>query len=296
MRPQAHLCGLDRCFHLPRTIGKSKPPIVAMVMLAVLRLGAQFRAYEALQQRLDSGRKGLMKTVKRCGLACGALILLADLGSSQVRLLPASTKNKTISARGHDGRTQLAARESRVELKFAPTREGKGSVVVIFDHSTGYYFSFIYWDKDYANRSLLEGFTGEARVGVTDEKLVIFTLRSGVLFAYESTDKASSIDDAEVKTLQWATEHIAETESRADRYKPIRLGEIQTPPDFLLARPPGSAMIRSGPDGLLDLERHDGLWELTVQGQYKGKLLIDDHYLSHGFVRDDENSDRKKKQ
>jgi hypothetical protein len=159
-------------------------------------------------------------------------------------------------------------------------------LTVIFDPSSGLYISLIHWDKNYPTRSLLDSFERESRIGTTDQKLIVFTLGYGTLFAYESTDRSSSIDEAETKSLNWAAAHMTETEGRAARYKNVRIGDVVAfaPQGFLPEEPSGSAMRSAGPHGLLDLDRKDGLWELTVQGRYKGKWLIDDNYDSHGIV------------
>jgi hypothetical protein len=63
------------------------------------------------------------------------------------------------------------------------------------------------------------------------------------------------------------------------------LADLILPPGFMQEQPPGSAAPRSdGPDGLLDIDRKDNLWELTIEGLYKVKWLIDDNYVSHGIV------------
>lgn len=208
------------------------------------------------------------------------------MGSSSDRALPVATEL---------GRSYTSAREMRVDLDFPSGKSAKGTLSIFFEPSTGYFFRFFQWDaSDYPKGMLADATLAATWLGVSADRLLIFTHTSPLLIIRESSDKAGSIGEAESNSLAWAARHLVDIESWTKEYRTryVDLRGLADLPGFL----PLNYQSPGVPISILDIVWARGSWELTVQSQWKAKVLLEEKFnlwTFAGYTRVDEPTEKK---
>lgn len=184
--------------------------------------------------------------------------------------------------------TRAAARERRIELVFPDARTAKGTLFVVFEPSTGYFYWNVEWKKgDYPETSQLDHLaSGSTFVGLTDRGLSLLNGGPCGLFIREARDKAQSIDAAYQEALSRASQHLGEIESYKNLY-PKAYVDLRTgwPRGFVANGPRSEAcppikLVHaehvSEPWEFLGKPQTEGGWVLTYEANYKVRVTVAD--------------------
>ncbi len=173
--------------------------------------------------------------------------------------------NGSLPAVAESGDTFLLTREVKVEVDSPRIGKAIGSLFLIFDRATGYYFRDIRWSKD-GYPSYMEYFSKEDHLGVTPKGIWAFEFvpHTCMLVILKGHEKAESLDDAESKALIWAAGHIQELEARKGNINYAGGRQLFLP--FASHVNPLNNGLEFVPEALLSLKWHNGLWEFTFDG------------------------------
>jgi hypothetical protein len=213
-----------------------------------------------------------------------------------IRTVAETTDERTLSVATALGDSSVSARQMRVDLDFPSGKSGKGSLLILFEPSTGYFFHFFRWDKsDYPRASLTDSFVAGTWLGASADRLLLFTNDNPWLVIHESSEKAASLNEAEAASLRWANGHLADIEAWAGGYHTasLDLRSLRDLPGFL---PSGDDAGPGLPIRILGVVWADTAWELTIEGQWKAKVRVDDRYGFwgvSGYAQVDESREKK---
>jgi len=130
-----------------------------------------------------------------------------------------SKSERALSVLGKNGQAFLAAREASLDISFLDGTKGQGKLVIFFDPSTGFNLTMVGWDRqDSSARSYLDSLA-QTRFIATPERLIMISFGATGLSILESTDKATSIDEAERMTLKWHSDQLPHVQQRRISYK-----------------------------------------------------------------------------
>jgi hypothetical protein len=165
------------------------------------------------------------------------------------------------------GPTYVAAREVRVDLDFFDGKSGKGVLSVLFQPSTGLYLHALAWEPDgYPKYDFVGHLEEGCRVGVDRDRLFIAAFANGVVVNH-SIEKATSIDDAEAKSLKWYADHLPQVEDRSYRGQTtntvLALDRFESPKGFFQSEIDSRPGL---PVKLVDMAWNgDDAWVLTLE-------------------------------
>ncbi len=199
--------------------------------------------------------------------ACAMLSFAATPGVIKV---VNSTSDRSLTAASERGRTDLAAREIRVDLQFPSSRSEHGQLHMLFEPSTGLLMRNYGWGRSqYQVGAWFDLIESRGLVGVAAGRMIIAFPGQYGLTVLESSEKAVSLDDAEAKSLKWMSDHLAEVEARtlnAPQVVQIPLERQSLLDDFFI-RPEGEPDAKPYflPIKLMDMERQERAWDISIQ-------------------------------
>lgn len=175
-------------------------------------------------------------------LICSCLSIVSAYAQG---IKPVAGSKKEDSPLGYStsGGRHISTRQMLADISFPPgvsPSVGRGRVSIIFDPSSGYYINFLEWHRDkYPKQSpwIEDIVAGRTRVWVTPTHLLMVFAGGGTISVWESTDKASSVDDAEDRSLRWHSERLSQVAARG--YQPqwtavsFRVGKSEIPKGYL---------------------------------------------------------------
>ncbi len=213
-----------------------------------------------------------------------------------VRPVSGSAHDRALSIIKESGESYLAGREMRVDLDFPSGKTGKGVLFIAFDGASRHFFHILWWEReDYPKASVVDEFVTSRQFGLDAGQLVIFCFQNPFIGIHETTETATSLDEAEAKSLKWSSEHMREVEARTNQYRYFAI-------DLRHALPRDFLPDRGGPDAspglpikFLGIELHNGNWEFTLESEYKGKLLVESKswWIRGRLIRIDEAQHKK---
>ena len=154
--------------------------------------------------------------------------------------------------------------------------------MILYHAESGYfYWSFAPVPKTQLTPRMTSAFERVARAHVATGKLVLISIAYTDLIVSESIGKANSIDDAENKAFQEAPSRVAAFEANPRTGLLIISIWKVLPRDFFIA--PGHA--QAGPVNMLDLTHKGNTWEVTIEGQWKEKITLNEKYELTGHAR-----------
>jgi hypothetical protein len=195
-----------------------------------------------------------------------------------VRVVGGSRSTRSLTAASVSGPTPLVARDMQVDLDLPSGKSGKGRLYILFEPLSGLYLHNFDWEPYfYPTYPFIDLVEAHYKVGVTDDRLFYVGFLMGVVIT-ESAQKASSLDDAEAKSLRWYGDHLPQVEERSYRGQttitPLRIDRSDFPVGFfnsqLSSRP---AQVK-----VVDMVRADGAvpvlfgnetsrWVLTLESE-----------------------------
>jgi hypothetical protein len=216
-----------------------------------------------------------MRSATKCMIIAVALGGWGLEAAPGARPVPGSRNDHALTAARESGRTYLAGRELQIDLDFPSGRSRKGELIVLFEPSTGLFLRILHWANDYPKTPWTD-MDAQWQFGVAAGRLVIVTFAEGVGIV-QSTEKASSIDDAETQSLNWAQGHIADLEARSSGGNIfLAVGKFEFPEGFLrLRHDPLGLRIK-----LVDMVWQGQGWDLTIENMdthRRAKLLVTQH-------------------
>ncbi|MCZ2155441.1 MAG: hypothetical protein LC114_16325 [Bryobacterales bacterium] len=125
-----------------------------------------------------------------------------------------------LTAIASSGEVFIAARELLVDITFQGGTSGKGKLHVVFDASTKCFLQSIFWVSNgkYPVHSWFENIAQTGRFVVSDDRLVLITLQNRlapfIAILESSPEKATDLDDAEVRSVRWYRDHLSVLEAR----------------------------------------------------------------------------------
>jgi hypothetical protein len=230
------------------------------------------------------------------GFVIAAAAATAAAAAPGIRQVMGSTSDRAVPVTTALGESYASAREMRVDLDFPSGKSGKGTLFIIFEPSTGYFFRIFRWDgSDYPPASQSGDFVAGSWLGASTERLLIFTNGNPWLVIHESSEKAASLSEAEASSLKWAAGHLAEIEARKNEYRTasMDLRFLHDLPGFLPDEPQAAGGL---PIKVIGIAPADKRWEVTIQGRWTAKVRVDDNYGVWGFsgyTRIDEPQEKK---
>jgi len=155
--------------------------------------------------------------------------------------------------------------------------------MILLDPSSGRYV----WDfgpvpLNETTSNHMTGYGTISMIYVSGDRLVDFSFGLPYLVAHETFGKASSVDDAEAKAIAEATGRLpAKLMHKTDDRVMINLVKF-LPHEFFQA-----CAICSGPapTKIIDITHKGNTWELTLQGQWREKVTLNDKYEVTGTTR-----------
>ncbi len=201
--------------------------------------------------------------------------VIAAAQNSSIQPIASTRVNKAIDAYSNTGDVVLAAREMLVDLKMPSGRVGKGGFLILFDPTGGYYFWSLDWDpSNHSMRSMIDNI--RTRPYVARDRLAIIYVVLHSVVVQESTRKAATMDAAEAKSLEEAKAQLGDFETPTKVWATYRqISLIQAIGDDFLA-PPMSSIF--GPVTILNIVQQEGKWHITLEGQWKAELILNDKY------------------
>jgi hypothetical protein len=212
-------------------------------------------------------------------------ILNVLLALTVVPVLMAGAKIEPVTSTGADlafpaftntGGILLTGREMMVDITYPSGKSGKGDLVILFDSTSGYFFARL-GRLAGTDRALVlaNDLRSSSRVYESSDGLILFTVRTPLLFISDSQQKASSIDDAQTKALKQATDELGDLEAERFKGTTIVLRDIPGLGGDFLA-PKFSAVY--GPVKPISVSQSAAIWEITIQGQWKAVVRLDSKY------------------
>lgn len=199
--------------------------------------------------------------------------------------LPTTRRDIAVPATTDAGEGAVNARVEDVEYRYASGRTGRTGFLVLFDSGTGRFT----WDLRMPTDALqmLDTFKRCTLLYSLPDRLVSFTFDHAIVVR-ESSEKASSVNDAESRSLQAAAQWLASLESDPREIVPPRVIRVHKDPravaqidlrtianDFTLA--PGSEAY-GGPVTLRSVSRQGETWILIVEARWKVRITLDREY------------------
>ena len=176
------------------------------------------------------------------------------------------------------GQKDPREREGERERKRERGREWEGTICMFFDANTGLYFWLhTMWPSrsGHPKSPDVEFFLQEGKVFLLNNKIVFFDYPRFL----QLSDRASSLDDAERKSIIAATVKLQEGEG-ATIYASRRPFDTGLSRDF--ETPPYSSMsIRPR---IIDAQYKNSQWLLTIQGVWKEIVTLDDQFRLLGHT------------
>ena len=203
-----------------------------------------------------------------------------DVSKSVPVFRPSSEQSK--------GQARLQARSIAIEATMPNGITKRGEVFVIFDPVAGFFQWFL--ATGVSNLETTDGYlpvfaSGEWATFAEKDALTIFQFAAMPPFvaAIQSHSRASSAIDAEAKALGEATKALSDQEGRSRPKEWHRVPLLSLGKEFVIA--PGRPV--PGPMTILAVMKQDGNWEITLQGQWKEKILLNDKFELVSLTRVD---------
>lgn len=216
-------------------------------------------------------------------LIFAAAIPLGVAGQGDVRPAAFGSSDRAMPVSTSAGERVLIVREVRTDVILPGGKRHIGSLVVFFDAQTGYCLSrFASQPEKSGPLALRDVIIADSIAYVAADRLALFTVFASGLYISESSGRASSLDDAQKKGVAEAKGALDDIEKGRQRGRSLSLWAIGQ--DFVT--PPGDSFAR--PIKILSVAQKDGLWEVTLKGQWTARVTIegsDGSYTIKSFVR-----------
>lgn len=210
----------------------------------------------------------------RTAIQWTVIFTLAPYATAQPAGVHAETRQTyNATAITSSGETYLAMRDVQVDFQFPMPKQGKGALFILFEPRTGLYERTLDFSlAEYPQIPPRNGLPAHMRVGVTAERMTVVAFTNPGVFMLESTERAASLDEAEVKSLRWAGDHLAEIlELRMPKSLLGRMFDDLFPDDFFSKR--AWAALGRFPLKLITLTPHDGRWDLVFESTENQKRI-----------------------
>lgn len=238
-----------------------------------------------------------MKSVIQRTATLAMVAVFASAQPARVHPLTGSRRSLSGTAATKLGETYLGVRELRVDLDFPTGGSGKAVLLILFDPVSGLYDRSFQWSaNEYPEVLRAGGLPSYWRVGLNAGRLTVVAFLNPELAITESTEQAVSLDQAEMTSLQWISDHLLEVEARTIR--PVAFsGKLAYPPGFFSPGPQISATSVL-PVEFLAMAAHNGGWDLTLrntENQKQVTVLATEHgtFWSFGLGRIEDNPARR---
>jgi hypothetical protein len=218
-------------------------------------------------------------------LVASALVLPAIAAGNNLTPIQGTKHDHDLVVKSDTGDSTITAREMLVDVTYTDGRPRKGALVVHFDSSSGRYlweFGLVSMTDTASTVTTFYGTT--AYIYKASDRLIIFGWYRTPLVIHESTTKANNIDEAEAKSLSEAIIRLpAKLLHSTDDRVVIDTAKL-LPHEFIMA-----CELCSGPAKmkLLDVAHKGNTWEITIQGQWKEKITLDEKYAVTATARVD---------
>jgi len=213
-----------------------------------------------------------------------ASLTLPSAAMAQNKLTPiqGTMYDHGLVAKSDGGDSAITAREMLVDVVYNG-RPRKGALVIYYDSASGrYMWEFAPVPVTESAFTMTGGYGRTGFVYKASDRLIIFGWGHPTLMIQESFTKANGIDDAESRALSEATARLpAKMVHATDDRIVINIAKL-LPSDFPLA-----CVMCSGPAPMevLDVTHKGNTWEITLQGQWKEKITLDEKYQITGTTR-----------
>ena len=196
------------------------------------------------------------------------VVSLRAQGLGQLAPQNESKRESTIQALTPAGLTPISVRLMELDAKYPNGKTGKGTICVYYDRNTGLYlWDFLMWLVKYPIPPSEKHFMYDGKVFVANNQIVQFRPESYV----QSSDVANSLEEALSKSVTAATSTLQRGESAL--IFPRKGSKWRFPPDFYVP-PYNSKGVRLA---IIDVQRNNSQWQLTVQGVWKEVITLDDN-------------------
>lgn len=196
----------------------------------------------------------------------------------EVKGMPNRTRSEGFCIATISGSKHIEAKEIIVEGKSPDGRMLFGNLLILFDSE-----SRCFWWQQFASTSRSEqgrltqiesDLPSRILAYSTGTSLVVFrVLPLGGLYVRETMDHATSVEDAERKSIQAAENDPGSfTMSPFIGWTPISLSGLGS--EFVLA----SNSVQYSPTKLLGVSKKDGKWELLLENQGQAKITLNEKY------------------
>jgi len=235
-----------------------------------------------------------------------ALAASAFAAPRGIHPVAASRTDRALTAASPWGQTYVAEREVHVDLDFPSGKTGMGTFFLWFEPSTGFLVQTSLWvEHEYPKRWWTDNpknsdLVAHLLVGVTTDRLVVAGAARGNIEILDSAEKAASMDDTEAKTLQWASDHLAELEVKRGSHRPLvtelELSRWEFPEGFFDSWFDSFGIV---PIALVGLAPRDDSWELTFEStetQRRATLLVTQRKngWTRGPIQVEQHSEKKR--
>lgn len=216
-----------------------------------------------------------------------ALVALTSALLLCAQFVPDSSTRLSYSlpAFSRTGERKLEARSVYLDTFGKTGQPIKRELVVVFDRASGYFmFTYVGFGnfKEAAERdkgpvaSQAERTTARYAVYVSESGILLVSAGKPTLTVGQSSEKVASIDDAERRAVRAVTEKAVDA-ARAPFWPTGTLVQLANregmallPADFYI--PPGSVVAK--PVSVVAIAESAEGWEITLQGQYKARVIL----------------------
>jgi hypothetical protein len=221
----------------------------------------------------------------RLVLAASAMILSLTAADNKLTPIQGTKYDHGLLAKSETGDSAITAREMLVDVAYTDGRPRKGAVAIFYDADSGFYmWEFGPVPMTEQTSTMTRGYGSTGFVYKAGDRLIVFGWYWNTLVIHESSTRAHGLDDAEAKALDEATGSLPKKlVHKTDDRVVIDTAKL-FPRDFPLACP-----LCSGPAQMkvLDVTHKGNTWEVTLQGQWKQQITLDNKYQVTGTSRVD---------
>jgi hypothetical protein len=207
-----------------------------------------------------------------CVLAVGARGAIGEL-----RVTTTSTWNDILRVSTPEGIVPLQARELHVKVRYPSGKEGAVELFVFYEPQSHLYLWSYQFSEVPEVADPMERYCSSVALSIADGRMTLFSMGSD-LFIRQFSQKASSLDDAQQRTLVDATTRLSNMKRETDDFHPLRWVEIgkQLSRDFYFA--PDQVAPPLERPRVLQSSYSDGAWQVILQGQWKARVTLTKNY------------------
>jgi hypothetical protein len=181
-----------------------------------------------------------------------------------------------------NGEASIVVREVRTE-SLTPRGPLPLSVLVLFDPKSGAYSWEVNRAEEEDPSARISGFNAEHRAFLKDGEILLIKPEWYTLFVHAIPYRASSLGDAEAKSMEAIRESVSPTDERLENPKAREVSLSPLAPEFL-DRSTGSMLFSERPK-VTNMRWEGGNWLLTLQGHWTALVTLDSNFNSVSMSR-----------